>query len=148
MKLMLRGVTEIIRGDDGEENITYNDVKEYSENFLIGNTITKKIKDEKCLNEKDSERIKVHKFDIIFPIKRQDHVPKFINWEEDYIISNYRYAPDILCVRTINSSVNPKFLFYILNTRNIRNYINGEASKFKPNRISSDMIRKFRNRDS
>lgn len=135
------GFADAIRGVTGTDKkyINYYDVLD---NCIIGNSIVNEKLEDSFFTDDNTNitRANVRKGDIIFPIKRQDHSCKYINWDNENIVSNYVYNSEIICIRTINNNVNSKFLFFIFNTKEIQDIINSQAIKLKPNRITNDII--------
>lgn len=141
-KIRLLGITEVMRSTTTGINLTdyielnYNDVAEYQENLLLEDTIdiqkTKQI-------DSSINKVLVKKGDIIFPIKQKNHTPKFVNWSEDIDV-NYRYNGEIIIVRVIADIVNKKFLYFALNSPDVKDFINELASHLTPNRITCEMI--------
>ena len=143
----LYGIVELVRGISENEKITkdkmigYSDICEYKNNYTLDNTIIdKKMLDKFTKTEvKKLEKINVHKGDIILPIKKHDHTPKYVNWISKFDGTDYVYNSDILCIRS-SKTINSKFLFYILSTDEMKEYIDQKARNLKPNRINNDMI--------
>lgn len=142
VKMRMLGIAEVTRSTATRINpsdyieLNYNDVAEYQENLLLEDTIdTQKAKQ---INS-SLDKVLVKKGDIIFPIKQKKHTPKFVNWSEDKDF-NYIYNGEVVIVRAITDIVNKKFLFLALNSSDVKEYINEQASHLTPNRITCEMI--------
>lgn len=141
-KIRVLGIAEVIRSTATGINLSdymelnYNDVSEYQENLLLEETI-----DIQKAKQIDSSinKVLVKKGDIIFPIKQKKHTPKFVNWSEEIDV-NYIYNGEVIIVRPITNIVNKKFLFFVLNSSSVKDFINEQASHLTPNRITCEMI--------
>ncbi len=144
-RMRLWGIADIFRGANTNNEIliypmlSYNDVKEYKDNLLLDDTIDVKANFSNSNLPDINNKVVVQKGDIIFPMKRRDHTPKFVNWVGNDNLK-YIYNNDVEIVRPITHIVDPQFLFWILNTTTIKNSINEQAEKLRPNRLTNAML--------
>lgn len=142
LKVRLVGIAEVFRSTVTGINLSdyqvlnYNDVDEYQENLLLEETID--IQGAKQIDP-SVNKVLVKKGDIIFPIKQKKHTPRYVSWSEKMDV-NYIYNAEVIIVRPITDIVNKKFLFFALNSSNVKDYINEQASYLTPNRITCEMI--------
>lgn len=114
--------------------------------FTLDNTIKKdfsQIDESEIMNVNLNKKIKgslIQKEDLIIPIKQKNHKCMYINWSNDSKQMNFLYNTETLIIRVDRNIIFPKFMYYLLNTENILNYINEKAEKKTPNRVTSEFI--------
>lgn len=64
----------------------------------------------------------IQKNDIILPISNMDYEPKFVNWNNKDLKVNFIYHHKLIVIRPYKDLVIPEYLFFILNSKEVRNY--------------------------
>lgn len=141
---------ERLRINANEENISeavvvnYDDVLSYTEQLTLENTFeidyynnVEKIYVD--LKRKFKNTL-IKSNDLIFPVKLKIHQIKLMSFSNYNLKGNFIYSNDLLIVRPDENKVNAKFLFYILNTKYIREKLDVEALNYKPHRITCEMV--------
>lgn len=115
--------------------------------FTLDNTIKKdssQIKAPKEIVEVSfSKKIKgslIQKEDLLVPIKKKNHKCLYVNWSDDSRPMNFIYNTETLIIRVDRSIILPQFMYYLLNTKNILDYINEKANKKTPNRVTCEFM--------
>lgn len=87
---------------------------------------------------------KPQRFDVILPLKASVYCPRMIYWEDENMTVDCIYANDIVFLRRNTERIEPKFIFYIMNSTKVREYLNAESEKQNPKRISCSMIEEIK----
>lgn len=103
--------------------VGYKDLLSYNEVPSLLDTINKNSLEEKVfvnLNQKYKQGT-IRKKDIILPISNMDYEPKFVNWTSDEPV-NFIYHHKLIVIRPNIELVVPEYLFFKLNSKEVRNY--------------------------
>lgn len=80
------------------------------------------------------------RFDILLNLKASLFCPRLVYWKDENCKMDYIYSNDTIFLRKSTDMVDPRFIFYIMNTSKVKEYLNVESDKNKPKRISCSII--------
>lgn len=135
--------------------LTFSDIKEYNykeentirpegERVYKNGKISTRERTEVFVNlNKRYKNSKPQRYDVILPLKSSVFNPRMIFWEDENSIMDLIYSNDVIFLRKNTDRIDPRFIFYIMNTSKVKEYLNIEADRNTPRRISVSMIEKI-----
>lgn len=108
--------------------LNYSNVSSNLEDILSDNTIIEDSNFEKVYVDLYGKfkNARVEAETIIIAVNHINRIPRFVNFSNKEKFKNLIFADDVIFVKPNKDYVNPKFLFYMLNTSEIINQLNEE----------------------
>ena len=77
---------------------------------------------------------------MILALKASTYSPRLIFWEDENSKMDLIYSNDVVFLRKNTDKIDPRFIFYIMNTSKVKEYLNAKADRNTPRRISCTKI--------
>ena len=137
--------------------LTFSDVKEYNykgentirpegERIYKNGKVSTRERTEVFVNlNKRYKNSRPQQYDVILALKSSAYCPRLIFFEDENSKMDMIYSNDVVFLRAINNEkIDPRFIFFIMNSTKIKEYLNVESEKNNPKRISCSMIEKIK----
>lgn len=108
--------------------LSYSNVSSNLEDILLDNTIIEESNFEKVYIDLYGKfkNARVEAETILVPVNHNNKIPKFVNWKDKEKFRNLIFADDVIFIKPDKDYIDPKFLFYMMNTSEIINKLNEE----------------------
>ena len=81
------------------------------------------------------------RYDTILQLKANSYSPKLVYWEDENKIMEYIYSNDIIFLRKNSDRIEPLFIYYIMNSAKVKEYLNAESERQTPKRLKCSIIK-------